>query len=120
LTEKPQEPQQAATEDNSQQIADNFVACDRCSFFWAGYRILHGETGIEEAIRTSDGSWLEMVWDPPTRHLLQKSYGGRLDVELFYYDSQCPACQRRLVYGSGEEENDPPSFFRIQIKPREP
>lgn len=115
--------QETTVKPDRQQVQDNFVACDRCSFFLAGYKILHGEESINAAVETSDGRWLTFAWDPQTRQLLQKSYGGRLDIELDYYDSQCPACQRRFVYEQGEGEEAPDGTaesFRIEIKPRVP
>lgn len=94
---------------------ENFLACDRCSFFLAGYRVLHGLEDIEQAVETSDGDWLMLSWDTRTRELLQKSYGGRLDIEFFYFDSQCPVCQRRYVYASPLEEGGIEEF-RVEIK----
>lgn len=102
-----------------QRTMENFYACDRCSFFVAGYRVLHGLESIDQAAAASDGAWLELAWDRPTRLLLEKSYGGQLDVELFYYDGQCPRCQRRYVYDGGGEESAAKTF-RIEIKGRAP
>lgn len=113
-------PQQPENEAKLQWVVDNFVACDRCSYFWAGYRILHDQPAVEEAVATSDDGWLELLWDGPTRHLLHKSYGGELDAELFYYASHCPDCQRRYIYGTGSEEEEAPATFRIEVKPRVP
>jgi hypothetical protein len=123
VVERRERTQEKAVKLTRQQVQDNFVACDRCSFFLVGYKILHGEEGIGAAIDASDGRWLTFVWDPQTRLLLQESYGGRLDIKLDYYDSQCPACQRRFVYeeeegAEGREEGG--HSFRIEIKPRVP
>jgi hypothetical protein len=120
LEEAQPQSKQPDNQASLQQVVDNFVACDRCSFFWAAYRILHGQPALEAAVAAIDGSWLELVWDGPTRHLLHKSYGGDLDVELFYYASHCPACQRRYIYGTGTEEDEAPTTFRIEVQPRVP
>ncbi|MDT8305944.1 MAG: hypothetical protein RRC07_08420 [Anaerolineae bacterium] len=123
MAKKTESGQQAATKPKKQQVIANFVACDRCSFFLAGYKILFGDGQIEDAITASDGHWLLLHWDPQTRHLLQKSYGGRLDMEFDYYDSQCPACQRRFVYEDdekGEQLGGREQHFRIEIKPPVP
>lgn len=123
MADKPERRHRAAAKPKKQQVIDNFVACDRCSFFVAGYQILYGEAQIEEAIAASDGRWLQLLWTAQTRQLLQKSYGGRLDIALVYYDSQCPACQRRFVFEGeeeaeeGEEHDGTTDFFRIEIKP---
>lgn len=126
MLDKPERSHQAAAKPKKQQVIDNFVACDRCSFFLAGYQILHGAAQVEEAIAASDGRWLQLQWNPQTRQLLQKSYGGRLDIALVYYDSQCPACQRRFVFedeeeeGEGEQQEGMMEYFRIEIKPPVP
>lgn len=109
----------ATTDPHSPELAKilrNFVACDRCSFFLAGYRVIHGLDDLEAAASTQSDQWLSLSWDRETRHLLQKSYGGRLDVDLYYYDSHCPACQRRFIYQAGDEESDEPGSLRIEIK----
>lgn len=102
-----------------QQTLENFYACDRCSFFVAGYRVLHGLESVDRAAEESDGSWLMLVWDRPTRLLLEKSYGSQLDIELFYFDGQCPRCQRRFVYDGGVEAG-PAESFRIEVKAQVP
>jgi hypothetical protein len=111
--------EQTAEESNLQRTLENFYACDRCSFFVAGYRVLHGMESIDQAAAACDGAWLELIWNRPTRLLLEKSYGGQLDVELFYYDGQCPRCQRRYVYDGGEAGIEA-GAFRIEIKGRIP
>lgn len=82
-------------------IAD-FVACGRCSFFLTGYRVLHGENRLREAAEASEEEWLALSWDHDTRHLVQSSYGSRLDIDFYYYDGRCPECQRRFVIGAGQ------------------
>ena len=99
-----------------ERVLRNFVACDRCSFFLAGYRVLHGLSDLEAAAGNQSDQWLRLSWDSETRHLLQKSYGGRLDVDLYYYDSHCPACQRRFVYEARDEETGEPESLRIEVR----
>lgn len=101
-----------------ERVLRNFVACDRCSFFLAGYRVIHGLDNLEAAAKNQSDRWLALSWNSETRHLLQKSYGGQLDVDLYYYNSHCPACRRRFVYQADEEgegEEVSPSF-RIEVK----
>ena len=97
-----------------ERVLRNFVACDRCSFFLAGYRVIHGMDDLERAAREQSEQWLTLSWNGETRRLLQKSYGGRLDVDLYYYDSQCPVCRRRFTYKAAEEGEA--ISFRIEIK----
>lgn len=78
---------------------EEFVACGRCSFFLAGYRVLHGTEALEQAAQKSDDQWLTLIWDLETRRLVQSSYGSRLDIDFYYFDGRCPECQRRYVIG---------------------
>jgi hypothetical protein len=96
-------------------VLANFVPCGRCSFFIAGYRVIHGLESLQKAAGKAGEQWLALRWDPEVRHLVQKSYGGELDVELFYYDGRCPECQRRFIYEEGDQEGEPDSF-RIELK----
>lgn len=96
-----------------QQVLDNFVACGRCSFFLAGYRVLHGVQALEQAAENKSDSWLPLMWDHETRHLVHKSYGNRIDVELYYLDGRCPECQRRFTY---EEEPEEEQQTQLQLE----
>lgn len=114
-------PKQSKQDEPAQElerVLRNFVACDRCSFFLAGYRVIHGLDNLEAAAKNQSDRWLALSWNSETRHLLQKSYGGQLDVELYYYDSHCPACRRRFIYEAGEEEEggETAASFRIEVK----
>ena len=85
----------------------DFIACGRCSFFLAGYRVIHGADELKQAAEASDDEWLTLSWDHETRRLVQSSYGSRLDIEFYYYDGRCPECQRRFVIGAGEDGAEP-------------
>lgn len=97
-----------------EHVLRNFVACNRCSFFLAGYRVIYGLENLETAAGNQADGWLSLTWSEETRQLLQSSYGGRLDTELYYYDGQCPVCRRRFTYQAAEEGEQPQ--FRIGIK----
>ena len=84
-------------------IAD-FIACGRCSFFLAGYRVIHGIEALRRAAEQSDDEWLQLAWDRQTQRLVQDSYGSRLDVSFYYYDGRCPECQRRYVISPEDDE----------------
>lgn len=98
-----------------EDVSGDFVACGRCSFFLSGYRVIHGLDNLEAAVENQSGKWLGLDWNQETRRLVQKSYGGRLDVELYHYDSRCPECQRRFIYRAATEEGEPASF-QIELK----
>ena len=101
--------------DDLEKVINNFVSCGRCSFFLADYRARHGDDALRAAAQESEDRWLFLEWDNALRHVLQKSYGGRLDTAFYYYDGRCPECQRRFVYqAAGEEEEE---AFKIRLKP---
>jgi hypothetical protein len=96
-------------------VISDFVACGRCSFFLAGYRIMHGDSGLDSAAADSaadetDRDWLQLIWDAQTRRLVQDSYGNPLDVALDYLDSRCPECRRRFIYRAAENEDEDDKF----------
>lgn len=98
-----------------EKVLAAFVACGRCSFFLAGYRALHGLDNLQQAIDQSNGKWLELTWDYQTRHLLQSSYGGKLDVDLYYYGGCCKECQRRYEFMEAAGE-DTPGSLRVELR----
>ena len=99
------------------QVAERFAACGRCSYFWAGYRVLCGEAGQETAVAESDSGWLDLDWHVQMPRLLYKSYGVRLDIEHFHYEGCCKECHRRFVYQAAESEDEFSSCI-IEVSPR--
>lgn len=98
-----------------EEVIGDFVACGRCSFFLSGYRVIHGLDNLQAAAENRSGKWLHLDWNRETRHLVQKSYGGQLDVEHYHYDSRCPECRRRFIYRAAAEEGEQVSF-QIELK----
>lgn len=98
-----------------------FVACGRCSFFLAGYRVIHGLDSVDEALKKSGGKWLHLRWDAQTKELLHKSYGWKLDIGWYHIEACCPECRRRFVYNEpeGDEEDQPdtprPGTLRVAL-----
>ena len=86
------------------EVIENFAGCGRCSYFWAGYRVIVGEAGAETAAKGDDPNWLILVWSHRMRDLTFKSYGLRFDVEYFHHAGCCPECQRQFVYDEDEPE----------------
>ena len=98
------------------QVADRFAACGRCSYFWAGYKVLCGEEAQETAVAESTTGWLELIWHPEIPRLLYKSYGVRLDVDFFHYEGCCQECRRRFMYQAAENDDEPGSCA-IEVSP---
>ena len=96
-------------------VVANFLPCGRCSFFLAGYRVIHGVEHLEAAARESDEGWVQLNWNEEVRRLVQQSYGVRLDVDAFHFDSRCPECQRRFIYHEGELDATSASF-QVELK----
>jgi hypothetical protein len=87
-------------------ITLNFAACGRCSYFWAGYRVISGEDGATTAFTETEDGWLELIWTQPMRTLLHKSYDVRLDADYLYYSGCCPDCTRQFEYLARQDEEE--------------
>lgn len=98
------------------QVSARFAACGRCSFFWAGYKVIFGESGQETAVNESQSGWLNLEWNAQMHNLLYKSYGIRLDVNFYHYEGCCKECRRRFSYRAADEV-DEPSHCAIEISP---
>lgn len=108
--------QPGKSQSSLRQVADRFAACGRCSYFWAGYKVLCGEEAQETAVNQSDEGWLDLQWNGQMPNLLLESYGIRMDVEFFHYEGCCKECRRRFVYHAPEAEAEPASLA-IEISP---
>lgn len=95
---KPHKPSKQFTE-----LVSHFSACGRCSYFLAGYRVIHGVENMETAVNRAKSGWLQLTWNYPMRDLLSKSFGVELNVDYFHYDGCCPECGRHYAYQVGEE-----------------
>lgn len=90
-----------------------FTSCGRCSLFLAAYRLKHDDAEIVEAVNNIKGGWLALPWDRNVRELINKSYGCRIDVEAYYFESCCPECHGTFVYS--DSENDQPNSLRLRM-----
>ena len=99
------------------QVTDRFAACGRCSYFWAGYRVLQGEAALQTAVSQSKSGWLQLIWDLQMPELIHKSFGVRLDISHFHYEGCCKECRRHFIYQAAENEEETDNF-QIEISPR--
>lgn len=99
-------------------ITESFAACGRCSYFWAGYRVIYGLEEQEKIAAQTDPEWLTLTWSYPMRELLLKSYGSRFDIDFVHYEGCCKECRRHFVYDALEEEQAP-TLKVERIPPRE-
>ena len=97
---------------NHETVAGAFVACPRCSFFLAGYRLIHDD--FAEAVEKSQGNWLDLTWNSATRNLVQKSFGCRIDQDTFHFEGVCKECRRSFVYKASPTERST-EVFRIEV-----
>lgn len=95
-------------------IAKAFVACPRCGFFLAGYRLLHDD--YDEAVGKSNGKILDLTWDNATRTLVQKSFGCQIHQDAYHYEGTCQDCRRTFVYKAPATRRINESF-QIDISP---
>ena len=81
--------------------------------FLAAYRIENGEQALESAIANSFAGSLALPWDPSLRRLLIKSFGCRLDSDLYFFEGTCPECLGKFRYE--EVEQDEPFYLLFKI-----
>lgn len=93
-------------------VAGQFAACDRCSYFWAGYKLIDQAFVLETAVDPDRPGWLTLTSNYAIRDLVHKSFGNRLDLEFYHYEGCCPGCQRPFVFHG--DNGDAPSF-RIRL-----
>ncbi len=93
-----------------QLITNDFAACGRCSYLWAGYRVIVGEDGIETAVNTVASGWMRFNWNQEVRHLVHKTYGVRVDNDFYHYEGCCKECQRPYVYDQPLAEGEAATF----------
>lgn len=98
-------------------VTDRFAACGRCSYFWAGYRVIYGEEALATAVAQSQSGWLALEWNLQMPELVHKSYGVRLDITHFHYAGCCKECRRPFVYQASKSDDELDSF-EIGITPR--
>ena len=89
-----------------------FHSCGRCSLFLAGYRLQH-EAEFEQAIGEVEADWLPLPWTPDMRELVNKSYGSRTDIEVYYLEGTCPECRRPFAYA--EPHPDQSAWFVVKL-----
>lgn len=93
-------------------LLKQFAACGRCSFFWAGYKLID-ETFDETAVSPNQG-WLTLSWNHSVRDLVHKSFGNRLDLDFYYYEGCCSACQRPFIFQGAANDNTP-ARLRVRL-----
>ena len=95
------------------QMVSHFAACGRCSYFLAGYRVIHGVEELETAVFNSKAGWLTLAWNDDTRKLLTKSYGIELFSDTYHFDGCCPECGRHYTFQVGNAKRA--ASLRVQI-----
>jgi hypothetical protein len=105
---------QRLKEKSQDEIAQAFVACPRCSFFLASYRLIHDD--YAEAAGKSNGKFLDLTWDNATRILVQKSYGCQIPHDVYHFEGSCKDCRRTFVYKAPATRRTK-ELFQINISP---
>ncbi len=90
-----------------------FTSCGRCSLFLAAYRLNYDDLDMQTAVNKIDGGWLTLPWEPKLRELITKSYGCRIDVDGYHFESCCPECHTPFIYS--EPDAGQPYTFRIKM-----
>jgi hypothetical protein len=84
------------------EVASYFIACPRCSFFVASYRLICQD--FDEAAAAAADDWLDLTWNLAVRNLLAKSYGYDLADPFEAFQGVCPDCRRAFAIEIGDEE----------------
>lgn len=95
-------------------VARAFVACPRCGYFLANYRLIHDD--FESSVSSGHGNWLRLSWNSKIPRLLLESYGCQLDTEIDHFEGTCVDCRRNFIYRGPTSRRKEPGF-RIEIKP---
>ena len=99
------------------QVGERFAACGRCSYFWAGYRVIFGEEAQKTAVAEDQiAGWLYLSWNFQVPELVLKSYGVRMDIEHIHYEGTCEECRRHFIYQAPEAE-DEEALFCVELSP---
>jgi hypothetical protein len=88
------------------------TACSRCSYFVAGYRLIHDD--LETAAAALQDGWLELTGDELTRQLVAVSYGIQPESEIYFYSGCCRECRRVFVFQQASD-SDQPGTMRFRI-----
>ena len=92
------------------KMVAHFAACGRCSYFLAGYRVLHGVENLETAVEQSPTGKLDLSWNFDMRNLLTKSYGITFYIDHLHIEAVCPECGRQYGYSAGDDDKED-SFY---------
>jgi hypothetical protein len=95
------------------ELLTRFTSCGRCSLFLAAYRLNHDDDVLDTASREIDKGWLALPWDQSVRKLINKSYGCRIDVESYHFESCCPECLGQFRYT--KPEPDQPAYLLVKV-----
>ncbi|MCA9999176.1 MAG: hypothetical protein KDE56_25605 [Anaerolineales bacterium] len=109
---KPRHSHKEVDAETVNQVNEQFAACGRCSYFWAGYKLIDQTFVAETAVDPDKPGWLILTSSHAVRDLVHKSFGNRLDLEFYHYEGCCPGCQRPFIFHGGNGES--PSF-RIRL-----
>lgn len=99
-----------------EEITAEFIACPRCSYFAATYRVRHGQENWQNAIQKMENGWLRLNCGQNTRHALEDAYGCRLDTDFYHYEGRCPDCLRLFSYRETQEEETASQLLWVQVK----
>lgn len=94
-------------------VLTRFTSCGRCSMFLAAYRTVNDNETLETAISNSDGDWLPLPWNQDLRRLIIKTYGCRLDADVYFFESTCPECLGKFRYSESEDQKTAVLLFKI-------
>ena len=93
-------------------LLKQFAACGRCSFFWAGYKLI--DENFDERMAEPTNGWVTLLWNRAVRELVYKSFGNRVDLDFYHYEGCCSACQRPFIFQNALNDKTP-ARLRIRL-----
>jgi hypothetical protein len=87
-------------------------ACPRCSYFVAGYGLIHDD--LETAVSQLDNGWIQLTGDQSTRQLVASSFGVQIDSDAHFYSGCCRECRRLFTFQQSAEP-DQAGIIRFRV-----
>jgi hypothetical protein len=97
------------------EVVAAFNGCARCSFFLAGYRLLHDD--FDKAVDDRVDGFLKLSWDHAVNQLVYKSFGIQLEADAYYLQGSCQFCRRAFIFEAGNGDGEGASL-QIAVKNR--
>lgn len=97
----------------SDAVRNSFLACGRCSYFYAGLRAQLGQSGLTTLTHEAENGWLKLWWSTDLQSLVEGCFGHSVHTDTLTYQGTCRECGRAYVV-MADEDSAELSHFEIQ------